>query len=152
MKKTLNVIFASLLLALAGCGGGSKPAAKPVDTIPQKFNFSITDISGPSYHFEFAQGFLAYSVTQPGQKSKPPLHRAPTPEQWQEFRQKMDRMKVWQWKTNYGNKSFIEGTQWSLDLAYSDRVIHSEGHRDFPDNYDSFLKALGKLVGSWQVD
>jgi hypothetical protein len=152
MKKILNLVVACLTLALAGCGGGSKQAAKPVDTVPKTYTFTITDVSGPSYHIEYTGGYLVYSAALPGQKSKPPLHRTPSPEQWEEFRHQMDRLKVWQWKPNYGNHSYISGTQWSLDLTYSDHSIHSEGHRDFPDNYDGYLKAVGNLLGTWQIN
>jgi hypothetical protein len=153
MKKIAAAFAAGLLVALAGCATKeAPPTANSANLVPTKFDFSITDISGPSYHFTLSEGYLVYSAKLPGQKAKPPLHRAPTPEQWQEFRHQLDKLKIWQWKPAYGDKSYIEGTQWSLAVEYADHSVRSEGHRDFPDNYDGFLKALASLVGSWQTD
>jgi hypothetical protein len=152
--RLIQAAFAAcLLLALVGCATKEPPPTANTPTVvPNKFDFSITDISGPSYHFTLQDGYLVYSAKVPGQKSKPPLDRAPTPEQWQEFRRQLDKLKVWQWKPAYGDKSYIEGTQWSLVLDFGDHSVHSEGHRDFPDNYDGFLKALGSLLGTWQMN
>jgi len=151
MNRIQNVLFACLLPA-AGCASQPpQPAASAPDLIPKKLKFEVVGIVGPTYHVELSEGFLAYSVKEPGQKPKPPLHLSPTSEQWKEFRHQLDRLKVWQWKSNYGDKSYIDGTQWSLDIEYSDRSIHSEGHRDFPGSYEGYLKAVGNLLGSWEV-
>ena len=155
MKKITTAVFAGLMIALAGCATKEPPpTANTANLVPKKLAFSIVDISGPPYSIKLDnEGYVVYSAKQPGQKSKPPLHRAPTPEQWQEFHHQLDRNKVWQWKPEYGNKSFIEGTQWSLDIEYADRSVHSSGHRDFPDSgFDGFLQAIGKLLGSGQID
>ena len=106
MKKITTAVFAGLLMALAGCATKEPPTVSAPNLVPKKLAFSIVDISGPSYDVKLDnEGYVVYSVKQPGQKSKPPLHRAPTPEQWQDFRRELDRSKVWQWKPEYGSKA-----------------------------------------------
>jgi hypothetical protein len=155
MKRITIVVFASLLLTLAGCATKEPPpTANAPNLVPKKLEFYIVDISGPSYDVKLDnEGYVVYSVKQPGQKSKPPLHRAPTPEQWQEFRHQLDHIKIWDWKPEYGSKLLIDGTQWSIDIEYADHSVHSDGHRDFPDSgFDGLLQAIGKLLGSGQVE
>lgn len=136
-------------MALAGCA--SREAQPPAALVPAKLYFNILSIDGRSYHIELREGYVTYLDKQPGEKTKPLLHLAPTPEKWKEFRHQLDRLKVWQWKPSYGSKSLLEGTQWKLEIEYPDRSIHSEGHQDFPDDFDDFLKAIGKLLGSWEI-
>src|SRR5580704_2545188 len=141
MKRLQNLLAAFVFLVFAGCASNRPaPPENPADVVPRTLTFSIITVVGPSYHVRFENGLVTYSSTQPGEKSKPPLHRAPTDEQWREFRRQLDHLKVWQWKPSYGNKLFVGGTQWSLDIVYPDRSIHTEGHRDFPRHYESFLK------------
>jgi hypothetical protein len=153
MKRIHNIILACALVALAGCAGTeTQPTTNPADVVPKKFTFKIVTVVGRSYDIQLKDGLLEYSVTQPGEKRKAPLHRAPTEAQWQEFRHRLDGLKVWRWKSDYGNKQFTGGTQWSLDIEYSDHAVHSEGHRDFPKHFDSFLKAIGDVLGSGKID
>lgn len=140
-----------MLMAFTGCASHESPPANPAEIVPKKLYFNILSIDGPSYRIELSEGYVTYSVKQPGKKATPPLHIAPTGEKWREFRHELDRLKVWRWKPGYGGKNLIEGTQWKLDIEYSDRAIHTEGHRDFPNDYDSFLKAVGKLLGSGEI-
>jgi len=38
----------------------------------------------------------------------------PTDQQWREFRRALDNVSIWQWRTNYPEPGFCDGTQWSL--------------------------------------
>jgi hypothetical protein len=153
MKQFPKLFLAVFLLALTGCiWSEPQSTTAPADVIPEKLDFTIIGVVGPSYHIEWREGFLDYTVTQPGQKPKPTLHLSPSPEQWRDFRHQLDRLKVWQWQPDYGNQTFISGTQWLLEIQYSDRSLHSRGHRDFPKHYDAFLKSVGKLLGSWEIE
>ena len=84
----------------------------------------------------------------------------PSPEDWAEFRRALDAINVWCWRSEYPNPGILDGTQWSVDIAYPDRSVHAHGDNNYPgpdgvpngqpdepDTFQSFVCAVSRLLG-----
>ena len=82
----------------------------------------------------------------------------PTKEQWKEFRAILDDVKVWRWRNRYTPRPNGGEAQWSLDIEYRGRRLHSSGAAAWPDEKGSprpqptaaflkYQKAIEKLPG-----
>jgi len=79
---------------------------------------------------------------------------APTPEQWREFWQEVDRLKVWEWEHEY-YAPVIDGVGWNVHIVHGEHEVHSHGSNAFPDShgiarpgsFKRFLKAVSRLLG-----
>ena len=91
----------------------------------------------------------------------------PSAEEWKEFSQSLEQLKVWDWKKSYQD-DILDGTQWSLlvrttrylmvpdykrrPFATSDDkpVPYSEikcgGSNAFPPNFSKFITSINKLI------
>ena len=91
----------------------------------------------------------------------------PSDEDWKEFSQSLEQLKVWDWKESY-QADILDGTQWSLlvrttrylmvddyrrrPFATSDEkpVPYSEikcgGSNAFPPNFSKFITSINKLI------
>ena len=91
----------------------------------------------------------------------------PSAEEWKEFSQSLEQLKVWDWKESYQD-DILDGTQWSLlvrttrylmvpdykrrPFATSDDkpVPYSEikcgGSNAFPPNFSKFITSINKLI------
>ena len=91
----------------------------------------------------------------------------PSDEDWKEFSQSLEQLKVWDWKKDYQD-DILDGTQWSLlvrttrylmvpdykrrPFATSDDkpVPYSEikcgGSNAFPPNFSKFITSINKLI------
>ena len=87
----------------------------------------------------------------------------PSAEEWKEFSQSLEQLKVWDWKKRY-DSHILDGTQWSLlvrttqylmaqsPFATSDDkpVPYSEikcgGSNAFPPNFSKFITSINKLI------
>jgi len=87
----------------------------------------------------------------------------PSAEEWKEFSQSLEQLKVWDWKQRY-DSHILYGTQWSLlvrttrylmaqsPFATSDDkpVPYSEikcgGSNAFPPNFSKFITSINKLI------
>ena len=70
----------------------------------------------------------------------------PSPEKWTIFLAKLDELQVWDWKASYHRTDMCEGSQWELQLAIGDKNVKSYGSGLFPEKFDQFKEALGKLL------
>jgi hypothetical protein len=131
--------------------------AGEANAIPQRFHARIGGFKG-SCEVQLQDGRLQYALSGRGHKS----HREvqPTPEQWRAFRRELDAIGVWRWRAQYVNPRVCDGTQWSLDVAYSDRAVKSQGSNDYPqatsdplsvpagsEMFTRYLKAVQRLLG-----
>lgn len=57
-----------------------------------------------------------------------------TEAQWREFRQTLDDLRIWQWHMDYPTNGVMDGTQWSLDMAYPDRGLPARGGNNYADD------------------
>ena len=87
----------------------------------------------------------------------------PSAEEWKEFFQSLEQLKVWDWKQRY-DSHILDGTQWSLlvrttrylmaqsPFATSDDkpVPYSEincwGSNAFPPDFNKFITSINKLI------
>ena len=156
LKRT--VPLSALLLAVALLCSPPLIASK-TSAIPQRFHARIGGFMGYTYYVELQDGGLQYTRSGGGQKTMSARVR-PTTEQWTEFRRELDALGIWRWRAHYTNPGVADGTQWSLDVAYPDRAIKTEGDNDYPGAtanpsgvpsgskvFARYLKAVQQLLG-----
>ena len=153
--------FHVFLAAALFCGASF--AAEP-PPIPKKFSALIGGFFGPTYVIELRDGTLHYTEHKRSTGPKPTASATitPTPEQWREFRKSLDQLNVWRWRPDYSNNAIADGTQWRLEIQYSDHTLKTEGSNDYPDDtgapkgktdisttkaFDRFVAAVEKLLG-----
>lgn len=135
--------------------------AESTNDIPAKFEAKIGGFLGPSYSVILTNGVLVYSSSKEG-KVVDSVRIIPTTSQWKEFRDKLDRLNVWQWQDNYYNMNIVDGTQWGLEIKieHANQYLKTEGSNSFPGingktnhdprttrEFDEYLKAVEKLLG-----
>jgi hypothetical protein len=148
--------LAALFLLLAT---SARPAAEP-SAVPTHFVARIGGFLGSTYSVELKDGTLTYTVSGRGQSNVRHMTITPTEAAWREFRQALDELKVWQWQNDYPRGGVVDGTQWLLEIAYSDRALKSRGDNNYPDAagkptgkpeftpaFNRYLDAIRKLIG-----
>ncbi len=128
--------------------------------IPKHFSASIGGFLGPSYQLELHGDTLTYTASKSGQRDPQRATITPTPEQWRDFREALDALKVWQWRASYPSNGTMDGTQWALDVEYADHALKTSGSNCYPDatgkpngapeftkTFNLYLAALKKLTG-----
>jgi len=87
----------------------------------------------------------------------------PSDEDWKEFSQSLEQLKVWDWKESY-QADILDGTQWSL-LVRTTRYLMAQspfgtlddkpvpyseikcgGSNAFPPNFSKFITSINKLI------
>ena len=130
MKAKLSNIIVRKIACLRMLVGASSLAAEP-DPAPKRFTAFVGGFLGPCYAVELRDGVLLHSATNTAEKVQF-LKITPAPEQWREFRRSLDKLKVWQWRAEYPDPGVCDGTQWSLEIEFADRVLTSHGSNNFP--------------------
>ena len=136
-------------------------AAGELSPVPKHFSAYVGGFLGPSFQAEVHDGILIYTRFGPGHSK--PVHTTikPTARQWREFRQTLDELKVWQWHPEYlPSGPVMDGTQWSLDIAYRDHALKVHGDNSYPDaagkpngkpeptkSFNRYLNAIEGLSG-----
>lgn len=133
--------------------------ASETNAIPQRFHTRIGGFNGFTYEVRLQDGRLEYERSG-GSNNSRHVRVRPTMEQWREFRRELDAIGIWRWRAQYINPGVTDGTQWSLDVAYPDRAIKTEGSNDYPGAtpvpsgvpsaskaFTRYLKAVQRLVG-----
>jgi hypothetical protein len=151
-----------------------------VKALPKRLCISIGGFFGPCYGVTLEKGRLIYTYSARGPSggdSDPELELRqklglspflepdeiqPSPQQWRNFRNALDRLNVWSWRGNYLDPRVCDGTGWSAKIVYSDRSLISGGSNCFPgrdgralpisgderDNtFEKFCRAVGRLIG-----
>jgi hypothetical protein len=143
-----------LLLAIS-----ARPASEP-SPVPTRFVARIGGFLGSSYSVELKDGTLIYTASDRGQANIRHTTITPTDAAWREFRKTLDELKVWQWRSDYPRGGVVDGTQWLVEIAYSDRSLKSRGDNNYPDAagkptgrpevtpiFNRYLEAVKKLIG-----
>jgi hypothetical protein len=154
-----------------------------VKALPKRLSIGIGGHFGPSYEVTLKKGRLTYMYWPPrdscsrepewplepklrellGLSLRPgPDEIQPSAKQWQNFRRTLDRLNVWSWQAKYSDPAVCDGTGWSAEIVYSDRLLVSGGSNCFPgwdgraipitademDNtFEKFSRAVARLVG-----
>lgn len=52
---------------------------------------------------------------------------------------------IGEWRSNYYNNAVLDGTQWSLEIFFSDnhKTVKLDGSNDYPYNFNKFMELLG---------
>jgi hypothetical protein len=142
----------------------SPSLATETNAIPQRFHARIGGFMGFTYDVQLQDGRLEYVRSGGGQNSWRARVR-PTMQQWREFRRELDSIGIWRWRAQYLNPGVADGTQWSLDVAYPNQVIKTEGSNDYPGStpnpsgvpseskvFTRYLEAVQRLVGGRAFD
>src|SRR5436190_17757338 len=138
--RLTSLCFATLFtFALADNLSATEPSF-----VPKTFTAYIGGFNGPSYLVELHDGALTYTSGLRGAR----IHSSitPTPAQWRKFRETLDVLDVWHWRSDYSNETIRDGTQWQLTLEYTDRAVKTGGSNAFPKQFDPYLAAVQKLL------
>jgi len=154
-RSGIKLVMVVIVSAVALCSS----LAAETNSIPQSFRTSIGGFLGAAYSVEFRDGILYYSAAD-GPKKSPPVKITPSAQQWQEFRRALDNLRIWQWHTNYPNPGVYDGTQWSIEIQYSDCSLRAQGDNNFPGRggkpsgspkgtkvFSTYTAAVSKLLG-----
>ena len=74
-------------------------SAAELSPIPQRFSAHIGGFMGASYSVELHDGLLTYTIFGKGHINLKQETITPTEAQWREFRQTLDDLRIWQWRT-----------------------------------------------------
>ena len=151
---TRTIIFiwlANFLISSALAGGSTN--------VPAAFTARIGGLLRTSYAVKWQNGFLNYSASKDG-KMIDSAKIIPSPDQWKEFRNTLDRLDVRKWHDDYYNPNIFDGTQWSLEITYLDFNLKINGSNSYPEangkpnndpmgskEFDKYLKAVETLLG-----
>ena len=129
------------------------------EAVPQRFHTRVGGFMGNTYEVQLQDGCLQYETFGRGDKSDQ-ARVCPTAEQWREFRRELDAIGVWRWRAQYSTSGVADGTQWSLDVAYADRTVRTQGSNNYPGAkpdpvgvpsgskaFTRYLKAVQRLLG-----
>ena len=63
---------------------------------------------------------------------------------WSSFLEAIESLHIDTWDEEYDNPDVLDGSQWSLDLEYSNNVKgkHYRGSNMYPENFDDFLRVI----------
>jgi hypothetical protein len=126
-------------------------------TVPTKLDVYVGSSVFGAWHVEL-HGHSLTCIEQSGREAQNSLPVTPTKEQWRAFRRALDDLPIWKWKSDYPSSGVIDGTQWRLEIAYSDRTVKAKGNNNYPDkqgkpssprwtaSFQSFVAAVKKLL------
>ena len=62
---------------------------------------------------------------------------------WTDLLHSLDSLHIDDWAEQYDDPDVLDGTQWSLDIAYSKETegAHYWGSNKYPDNFDEFMRS-----------
>ena len=153
----LSKFWYAMLLLLTAFSVISADEPSPV---PTRFSAYIGGVMGTSYNVDLHDGVLTYTTFGGGRSNPRQIAITPTAAQWREFRQALDDLKVWQWRAEYPANGTVDGTQWSLDVAFADHALKIHGDNSYPDvtgkpngrpeptvAFRRYLAAVQKLIG-----
>ena len=115
---------------------------------PTEFRLYINGFFGTSYTVELEGETLRYqAVSEEGHQEVKTV--TPTSKQWETFWSTLERIGVWNWKSDYPNPGILDGTQWDITLEYSGRTVTSQGDNAYPNEkaFNAFLDAISRLIG-----
>ena len=76
----------------------------------------------------------------------------PSANDWEEFWDEVDALKVWGWEKDYNDDDVSDGTQWELTIKREGRrkrrIFGSNAYPEPKGTFNSFIKALNKLSKS----
>lgn len=127
---------------------------------PRRLSTHIGGLFGKSFEVELSHDILTYTAYDPGRVVAERSKFKPSAAQWCEFRRLLDGIHLWNWQAAYESAT-LDGTQWRLDIAYSDKALEVWGSNNYPDahgapsgqiepteTFNRHLHAVSRLVGN----
>jgi len=123
---------------------------------PAAFEFYIGGSAGPSLYVRLVDGRLLYEWASAGGYSGVVMEASPTPEEWAQFRETVDRLGVREWEPEYVSAySCCDVTYWHLSLEMDGRCIVVRGANAYPGSpgpdvskeFRAFRAAVERLIG-----
>ena len=126
---------------------------------PNKFAISIGGFIGPCYSLMLKDEVLLYQVYQAGYEVKAEERINPQEASWMQFRTAIDKLDLWSWQAEYADPGVLDGTYWSVEIEFADKMVKSEGSNCYPGeggkpneyekgkSFKKFLGAVRKLIG-----
>lgn len=140
-------------------------AAEPFSA-PKRFRAHIGGFGGGDFVVELHGNVLTYTARS-RERGKPARAEtvAPTAAQWRDFRTALDELRIWDWKGQYPSQGAVDGTQWSIEIAYPDQSLAAQGSNNFPDaagqphgqpvptkTFQRYLAAVKNLLGGREFE
>jgi hypothetical protein len=123
MHRSLAHIAAIVLLA---------PLAAVAQSRPLELAVSVGGFLRTSYSVSLREGTLSCTVVQAA-KVVGEVQGEPSEAEWAAFRDGLDTIDVWRWRSDYTDMTVLDGTQWSVSVIYADKKLVSSGSNSYPD-------------------
>lgn len=173
LAKRYVLAWAALsILLFSGCREGkseeehaepNEPKPKACETfLPTTFRFSTIGLPGGSRYSVIWNGkVLRCEVSRFYGEPRIIKTVRPSAEQWRAFWQKMEEVKVWEWRVGYYTRAY-DGVRWSLEFELGGRKVRASGSNAYPSDEDvtgtatifegsevfaKFREAVRELVG-----
>lgn len=119
--------------------------AESTSMMPESFSFGIGGLFQGGHFIELKDGVVVDHETLKGKRIDHTLHIPP--ERWDAFKKKVNMLGVWQWKPSYMNMDITDGTQWNLELRYTDQSVDIMGSNAAPASINELILAVTQLTG-----
>jgi hypothetical protein len=134
----------------------SPAIAEDYPAIPKQLTAKLHAVREGNYSIELKGTTLLYRTPQ----NKKDIRITPTPQQWRAFRQAIDEIDIWQWRSRYDGHITDNG-DWSLSIGYADKSVGTGGDGGYPEEtaaagsclrvtttpFTRFRAAVQKLAG-----
>jgi hypothetical protein len=150
----LLAVLGAALLALP-CSAADAPL------IPQKLDIYVGNAVLGAWHARLHGRSLTCTRERNGAPDENGLPATPSEQEWRAFRDALEHLNVGQWQHHYPNHGVLDGTQWRIEIVYSDRTFAITGDNNFPEaggkpnsaphwttTFRQFVGALRTLLGS----
>lgn len=118
--------------------------------LPKRMNVHIGSCLGTSYQIEVKDEKIIYREFDSYQHEDAVdnTHVLYADKQlWDEFWNSLDKIKIWDWKSDYSNPDIVDGGYWYINIIYdTKKKIFSSGGNAYPDNFIEFIHAIRKLI------
>ena len=126
---------------------------------PAVFRAFIGGFMGPSFSVELDGDELVYRHSPGAYANWQELRLDAASLDWDALRATLDELNVWRWRDDY-RSSVIDGTHWSLHLAWGESSCSAGGANCYPDShaepfpgsepsptFECYLSAVQRLLG-----
>ena len=113
-----------------------------MNTKPKRLNIRIDHYMVSSFSLKLEAGELQYARDIGCEMQ----FISASDEQWAAFRQELDSIGIWQWKSKYDNPGVCDGTGWEINIAYADKMIRSSGINAYPDRNGACIDGGGTFI------
>lgn len=70
----------------------------------------------------------------------------PSSREWADFWLKIDKIGIWDWKSDYTDFNVLDGYSWCLYIVKGNNSVKTVGSNRHPNNFLAFIEALEDLL------